>query len=514
MATKSAKKKKKERTKVSAKKWADNSGSFKMTHLRVPEGLRLLKIKDDTARRFDLKSYIVPEECDAGPNPNADPGSAHFERTYYLHHNIGSNNDSYVCPRMTAGKKCPVCDHRKKLQAKDDTDEEVLRALGAQKRQLFLLEDVGPKSESDEDMLWDVSFGNFGKKLKAKIDAIDEDDEDEEPHLYFADPEDGFTLKVAFTEESFKKNTYYEASDIEFKARKEGYDPDTVESNPVLDSMLIVLEYDELQKIFLETSDEDDDDDDEDDKKTKSKKSKSKAPTKKSSPKGKSKKQDDDDDEDDDDEDDDDEDEDDSDDDDDDDDKPAKKSKGKSKPASKSKSKKSSDDDDDDDDDDKPAKGKAKGGKSKWSVGDYVLHKKHGLCEVVSIGEGGNVLKLEDEDGEVIRGVKSSEVKEAPDEDEDDDDDDAPAKGKSKSKASTKSKSKSKKQDDDDDEDDDTDDDDDEDDEDDKPAKKSKTKAKSSSKKSSSKTKSKSKKDDDWDEDDDDSDDDDDDDDD
>lgn len=472
MAVKSkSAKARKERAKISAKKTAEeNNKGSSSSHLKLPSGVKQWRIKKAGKYRLDIMPFIAGKS-----NPGADEGSPYFTRRYFAHRGVGANNEMVVCPSKTFGTKCPICEHRAKLMKDPDADEDVIRDLSPKKRNLFLMRDVGPKSDDpSESMVWDISDFLFPKQLFEKIDAAEEGDEEEADYQYFADPEDGSTLKIIAVEETFAGNAFYKVSDIEFTPRKEGYDSDIATEAPCLDEMLVEIPYSKLKAMFLETSDddEDEDDDDEDEPKAKSKK-KAPAKGKKAKPK--------DDDEDDDDSDD----EDDSDDDEDEDEAP-KKSKSKAKPAGKSKT-------------------------AKLAIGVFVKHKKLGDCEVVHVSENGSILRLEDEDGEVHRGIKSSDCTAAePDEDDEDEDEEPPK----KSKAKPKSKAKAKPADDDDEDEDDEDSDDDSDDEDDEdepPPKKGKAKAKAKPK---SKAKAKKKpaddedEDEDWDDEDEDDDDD------
>lgn len=327
---------KRERKKSAARRAAEKrQEGFGRTSLKVPKGAQFLKVEEGVKRL-----NVIPYEAGPG-NPNCDEGELYFERTFYTHR-IGPNNDAYVCPAKTVGKKCPVCEAAQKLRSSDDADDEELKALKPKERQLFNVVDL--KEPEKGVQLLEFSYHCFGRQLNEEILA-DEDGEDGVDAFYMPD-ETGMTLKVAFKKQSGGGYSFLEATSINFKPRAP-LDEETVAAAHNLDSLIEVLPYDKLKAIFLQESDDDGDDDDD-----------TPAP-----PKGKGKRPAPADDEDDD------EDEDDADngDDDDEDDAPPPKA---AKPKTKPKPAPAEDDeeDDDDDDDDEPApppKAKGKGDKPK-----------------------------------------------------------------------------------------------------------------------------------------------------
>ena len=244
--------KKKDRKRVSAKRRREEHQSgFTGTSIKLPEDTTLFKIEKAGVRRFDVVPYEVGEK--AG-NPHADAGDMYFERTIYIHW-IGADSKPYLCPLKTAKKPCPVCEERGKLAQNPDTDKKTITPLLTKQRQLWNVFD----RESPEEgvQLWDYSYHNFGKQLDAKLNHADEED----GYDYFADPKDGFTLRVGFSKESGGGRTWYQATDIEFKNRKESLASDILEAAHDLDSLLILEDYETIQKVFFEMGDDDDDDD-------------------------------------------------------------------------------------------------------------------------------------------------------------------------------------------------------------------------------------------------------------
>lgn len=425
--------KRKKRKKVSARDVANRAGSFESTNISIPDGVEMFKVDKAGSYRLD----IIPYEAGEG-NPEAEPGDLHFERTFFIHRDIGANQDAYICPAKTSGEPCPICEYRNKLDKDPDSDPDAIKALLPKKRQLW---NVFDHDEPDKGVqLWEVSYHLFGKDLYDRIKHSDEED----GYEFFADPDDGMTIKAAFEKKSLGGNTFYDVVSIDFKPRKRPLDDDLLDAAICLDDLPIIREYDDLKAIFLQQDDSDEDD----------------AP-KKSRGKGKAKGK-------------------------------GRRKARKPEPEEDEDEPPFDDDDDDDDEDDEPpkrkrkAKGKGKRGPKNephadefgLEVGMEVTHDGED-CTIVKISKDGTSLTLEDDDGDHVRGVGPEEVTivesddepdDEPDADDEDDEDDEPEPPKRKkrgTKKATKGKAKGKRKkpepepepeaDDDDDDDDDDD---------------------------------------------------------
>jgi hypothetical protein len=247
-----------ERPKLSAKRWAETADSgFTPTVVKLPEGVNFFSPKKAGTYRLEIVPYEVPANPKGGQNPNAQPGELHYERTYFSHRGIGADERSYVCPAKTAGRPCPICEHRKELMRDRDADEDLIKALAPKQRQLWNIYDHAEPEKGVQ--VWDVSFHLFGRQLKATINNADEDDGWE----YFADPADGLTLRVGMEEKSFAGNSFLEAATIGFKARKEPLSDEILDAAQPLDDLLILMDYEKLKSIFLQEEGVDHGDDDE-----------------------------------------------------------------------------------------------------------------------------------------------------------------------------------------------------------------------------------------------------------
>ena len=417
-----------ERRYTSARKRAEQQKTgFESTYLKIPEGMQMFKPKAGT-----MLLDIIPFVAGKG-NPWAEEGSIHWERTIWTHRGIGANSDTYICPRMTSKKRCPICEARAKLMktAEDEEDEQMVKDLAPKQRQLFLLKNL---KEPDKGIqLWDISYHLFGKVLDARLRNSDEDDNWDK--FFFL--EDGYTLRVGFAEESFGGHAFFKAETIDFKPRKTPYEEDILDEVPSLDGMVSELEYDKLKKILLqvEADKEEEDDDEEEDEP----KGKSSAKSSKSSRRSSDDEEDDEDDEDEDDEEDDDE-------------------EAKSSTKSPSRSRHSSDvddeEEDDDEEDDEEPKGKSKSGKSSRDSSEKKQSKDDD-------DDDEDWDDFDDEDEEEKKSSKksssktSSKSKDDDEEEDDDEEDDETPKKKGRFSDKGKMKAEEEEEDDDDWEDDD-----------------------------------------------------------
>lgn len=228
-------------------------GGFSATYLRMPEKMKSFRPKAGTYF-LDIMPYKVGEG-----NPSAEPGMVHYERTYFLHPRVAADGSPYLCPRLTSKSPCPICERRQVLSRSDDpTNEELVKDMAPKERQLFAV--INLKEPDKGIQLWDVSYHLFGKLLDARIRNSDEEDGWD---TFFA-LEGGLTLKVTFKEESFGGRTFVAAETIDFRARKEDYDEDTLAMVPCLDELLIETSYKELKAVVLDTAeDEEEPEDDE-----------------------------------------------------------------------------------------------------------------------------------------------------------------------------------------------------------------------------------------------------------
>jgi hypothetical protein len=225
-------------------------------HLKIPEGLGLFMPKKPGAYKIEVIPYEMTKSSQRFVTNYAKPGEWYYERTHWVHDNVGVNNDKAICLAKNFNKPCPICEHRAMLLKRPDAEAEKLAyALKPKERQLFLVLDHAEPHKGLQ--LWDVSNWCFGKQLDQKIAAADDDDR--KAFRRFADSEEGRTLKLIGSEESTGDGggKYMKFSVDAFKERSEALDPDLFDHGHVLDDMVKEMDYDGLKKFFLQGDDED-----------------------------------------------------------------------------------------------------------------------------------------------------------------------------------------------------------------------------------------------------------------
>lgn len=232
---------KRKRQKVSAsRRLREHKSGVSFTCFSIPEGVELLKVDKGGLKRFDIVPFVAGKG-----NPFADEGMDHYERTYWAHRGIGPNNASYVCPAKVLGKRCPICEYRSQLDRDNKEEAELFKTLAPKERQLWLIVDLDAPQKGAQ--MLDMSYHLFGKAIDDQIENSDEED----GYQYFADVDDGLTLKVGFDQNTFAGRSYYEAVSVDFRPRKANYDENFLSKLPCLDDLLIVESYEKLQAIFL-----------------------------------------------------------------------------------------------------------------------------------------------------------------------------------------------------------------------------------------------------------------------
>ena len=245
------------RDKVSADSERQKKQGSSYGYLKLPKGINLFKEEAKTRVKLDFLPYKVTDENHLDRNDElgiAVPGELWYKKPFYVHRNVGINNESVVCP-TTFGKKCPICEYRAK-RAREGADKEELKLLKTSLRNLYVVVPIDNEKLDEQPYLWDVSQYLFQDLLNDEID--------EDPDLgRFPDLEEGLTLKIRFSEAMIGKNKFAETSRIDFIERKSAYDEKILSKVPNLDECLTVYSYKELEKMFLEVEvDEDVDEQD------------------------------------------------------------------------------------------------------------------------------------------------------------------------------------------------------------------------------------------------------------
>ena len=234
----------------------------KMGYFQLPKNISIFKETPGTKAKMDFLPYVVTDENHPDSNKEygiAVPGQQWYKRPFRIHRGIGVNNEYVVCP-TSIGKRCPICEHRAKLQKGGNATKEELSSLNATNRVLYNVIPLNDKEYEKTVHIWEASQYLFQDKLNEEI-------EEEEDNACFPSLEEGKTLRIRFVEESFQKNKYASVGRIDFLERDEPYDESMLKDVCNLDEVLIILSYEELDKKFMDMESVSDsaDDDEEDD---------------------------------------------------------------------------------------------------------------------------------------------------------------------------------------------------------------------------------------------------------
>ena len=210
-------------------------------YLKLPDKVEFVETKKGK-QDLDILVYTVQ----VSNHPAAEKGEQWYERTYFVHRGIGVDNRTYVCPLKTFKRPCPICEYRAALIKEGyDKNKDAIGDLKPRERQLFNV-DMGDKGIQ----VLDMSYFTFGGPLEKEIR------EGEDDWAGFADLKEGYTLRIRWDEKKLGDNTFVEAGRIDFVER-DPYKDSVLDEVVDLDACIVALDYDALNKIFLEIENED-----------------------------------------------------------------------------------------------------------------------------------------------------------------------------------------------------------------------------------------------------------------
>lgn len=216
-------------------------------HLNLPKGVRVFKEEPRSRVDIDILPYEVtsPVHLDRDDEYEiAVPGELWYKKPYYLHRNIGTNKESVVCP-STIKKPCPICEYRAQLMKEGAAwDDEIVRGLKPSLRNLYAIIPRNSKTYPEEIHVWDISQFLFQDKLNEEI-------QENEQYESFPSLEDGYTLRIRFTEETLGNNKFAATSRIDFIERDNPYSDDILDEVPLLDEILVIPSYKALSAMFF-----------------------------------------------------------------------------------------------------------------------------------------------------------------------------------------------------------------------------------------------------------------------
>ena len=221
-------------------------------YLDLPKDIKVLSIKEETKHiDLDFLPYVVSDPKHPEAKSGAVPGALWFRRPFKVHRNIGSDNETVVCPR-SFGKSCPICDEQKRLyDAKASKDE--TKVLYPSPRSLYVVIPLDVDGYDEEPTIFNMSDKLF-------LDELNDHCEEHEEDLCFPDLENGKTATLDLKWKELGDNKYPEVKNITFTKRAP-YKEEILDIVPDLDEVLVVLPYEELKAMFFQLDAEEKGDD-------------------------------------------------------------------------------------------------------------------------------------------------------------------------------------------------------------------------------------------------------------
>lgn len=210
--------------------------------LRLPQGTNLLSIKSPGLVKLVILPYTVPQ---GAKHPVAKPGEQHYARDYYVHKDFGpSGKAQAVCPRLTFGKPCPICEAIQSQLQSGQISKDQAKKLNAKQRTLFNVW----TPDDGKVLVFDVSYHTFTKSLyqivgaNVAIPGFEFAD-------YFADAVDGSFIHATFVEKPLPTGPYRDLVAALF-TKHGGVPADVLAKAVPLDNLLIVESYEALKAKF------------------------------------------------------------------------------------------------------------------------------------------------------------------------------------------------------------------------------------------------------------------------
>lgn len=212
---------------------------------KLPKGVRIWQPEKADSYMIDIVPYTVKNEPHPDVGSGIEAGTLWYKFSFLVHKNVGVNKDRFVSP-ASFGKPDPIMEEVLRLKDKKnggwDKNKEQIKALSPQKLVAYAIKDP---DDSDKYAIFVYSNYNFGRVLDKELD------EGSEENLRFYDVTDeGKTIKVRFSQETFDGTKYLEASRIDFIRREPMDEAEVLANVPCLDEIFNVPTYERLDAVW------------------------------------------------------------------------------------------------------------------------------------------------------------------------------------------------------------------------------------------------------------------------
>lgn len=213
--------------------------------LKLPEDVKFYKVKPGI-NEIDILPFIITTEKYPDINNNCILNETEdYRLTFWVHKRIGTKNDDFVCVKKTYNGKCPSCEEYYRLYR--EGNEKEAKKYKATQRVLYNV--IDKQDDSNEILLFDVSFHLFEKEMLEELNIMAERSGGEFPLL--SDLEEGYTISFRAKEKDLDGSKFFEFKSFSFHKRKEAYPESILKKTYPLDSYIIIPSYEEVQNVIF-----------------------------------------------------------------------------------------------------------------------------------------------------------------------------------------------------------------------------------------------------------------------
>jgi hypothetical protein len=216
------------------------------TYLRLPDenqlGWKLEFFKPVVDKNYQL--IFLPWE--AGPNnPAKAEGQVTTQLYLFAHRAIGPDNETYLCPRKTEGKPCPICeDFARRNTAREKWD--TIKDLKPRNREVWLVHDIN--GDLNNVQVWEESTALFGDFLRGALGMHPD-------YKNFANHDSGYVVSMRGREKRIETSSCAEFATVALHKRERAI-PDAILDKAFQlrpEDWRHVPSFDDLERVYYQT---------------------------------------------------------------------------------------------------------------------------------------------------------------------------------------------------------------------------------------------------------------------
>lgn len=204
----------------------------------------------DANNYFDLLPWEVQGVCyhksKAGEVLKIESGEFVYFLDYWIHKNVGINNDEAICLVRTLGKPCPICENREQMKG-DNVKSDDYKSLYPQRRTVY--QGLDPSDLNKGIQIIHMAFTTFEKGLRLGINAALA----AHGEIYIADLVEGWRAKFWANKKTMKSSRgsfdYPECVAFELLKRDKAYKEQLLDMVFPLEKALNIMDYDTIANL-------------------------------------------------------------------------------------------------------------------------------------------------------------------------------------------------------------------------------------------------------------------------